>query len=119
MHHSEEIGKNLGIKRRRDASDYLRYEELSKNDDKAGYRQMTQWLQVDHQLVVGRERVLRELLKICDRKGVAQRLKHRLERRRYVNKGPNCLWDIEGYEKLKPFGFCIHGCIYGFSRRIM
>ena len=78
---------------------------------------MTQWLQVDHQLVVGR--VLRELLKIYDPKGLAQRLKHRLERRRYVNKGHNYLWHIEGYEKLKPFSFCIHGCIYGFSRRIM
>ena len=36
---------------------YLRYKELSKNDDKAGYRQMTQSLQFDHHLVVERERV--------------------------------------------------------------
>jgi hypothetical protein len=30
-------------------------EDLSKSGDLAGYRQMTQRLQVDHQLVVGRE----------------------------------------------------------------
>ena len=67
---------------------YLCYEELSTSGDKARYRQMTQRLQVDHQLVVGRERV-GQLLKICDPEGVAQRSKHRLERRRYVSKGPN------------------------------
>ena len=33
--------------------------------------------------------------------------------------GPNHLWDIDGYDKLKPFGFCIHGAIDGFSRRIL
>ena len=59
---------------------------------------MTQWLQVDNQLVVGRERVLRELLKIYYPEGVAQRSKHGLKRRRYVNKGPNDLWHIEGCE---------------------
>ncbi len=26
---------------------------------------------------------------------------------------------IDGYDKLKPFGFCIQGAIYGYSRRIL
>ena len=69
---------------------YFRYEELSKSGDMEGYRQMTQSLQVDHQLVVGRERV-RELPKRCDPEGIALKSKHRLKRRRYVNKGPNYL----------------------------
>ena len=34
-------------------------------------------------------------------------------------RGPNFLWHIDGYDKLKPFGFAIHGCIDGYSRRIM
>jgi hypothetical protein len=115
--------KNLGIKRRHDASDRRDVisainKELSKSGENSGYQLMTQRLQVDHQLVVGRETV-RELLKICDREGVARRSKHCLKRRRYINKGPNYLWHIDGYDKLKPFGFCIHGCIAGFSRRIM
>ena len=33
--------------------------------------------------------------------------------------GPDHLWHIDGYDKLKPFGFSIHGCIDGFSRRII
>ena len=26
---------------------------------------------------------------------------------------------MDGYDKLKPFGFSIHGCLDGFSRRIL
>ena len=28
-------------------------------------------------------------------------------------------WQIDGYDKLKPFRFCIHGCVDGFSRKII
>ena len=35
------------------------------------------------------------------------------------NKGLNYLWHIDGYDKLKPFGFCVHGAIDRFSRRIL
>ena len=27
--------------------------------------------------------------------------------------GPNWCWHIDGYDKLKPFGFPIHACIDG------
>lgn len=33
--------------------------------------------------------------------------------------GPNFIWHIDGYDKLKPYGFCIHGAIDGYSRRIL
>ena len=33
--------------------------------------------------------------------------------------GPNYCWHIDGYDKLKPYGFPIHGCIDGWSRKIM
>ena len=73
MHHgirlslrqSKRLVKNLGIKRWRDASDLRNHIfaiielKLSESDNKAGYRQMTQSSQVDHQLVVGRE-IVRE-----------------------------------------------------------
>ena len=29
------------------------------------------------------------------------------------------VWDVDGYDKLKPYGFCIHGAIDGYSRRIL
>jgi len=28
--------------------------------------------------------------------------------------GPNYLWHVDGYDKLKPFGMAISGCIDGF-----
>ena len=37
----------------------------------------------------------------------------------YKNGGPNCVVHINGYDKLKPFGFSIHGAIDGFSRKLL
>ena len=42
-----------------------------------------------------------------------------LKRRTYVSRGSNFCWHIDGYDKLKPFGFSIHGCVDGFSRKII
>ena len=43
----------------------------------------------------------------------------RLRRRIYRNPGPNYAWHIDGHDKLKPFGFAIHGAIDGYSRKIV
>lgn len=56
---------------------------------------------------------------IVDPDGVSSWFSRRLRRRQYKAKGPNFLWHLNGYDKLKPFGFCIHGCIDRFRRRIM
>ena len=40
-------------------------------------------------------------------------------RRLYFVRGPNWVWHIDEYDKLKPYGFNIHGAIDGFSRRIL
>ena len=32
---------------------------------------------------------------------------------------PNYVWHVDGYDKLKPYGFCIHGAIDGYSRLIL
>ena len=83
-------------------------EELRGSGSTIGYRQMTQRLVVDHGLVVGKETV-RELMKILDPYGVSARSSRRLRRRQYSTKGPNHIWHIDGYDKLKPFGFCVQG----------
>lgn len=62
---------------------------------------------------------VRELLLILDPEGVSIRKKRRLRRRQYFNKGPNYLWHMDSYDKLKPYGICINGCIDGFSRHII
>lgn len=43
----------------------------------------------------------------------------RLKRRIYHNPGPNHVWHVDGYDKLKPFGFAIHGAIDGWSRKMI
>ena len=72
-----------------------------------------------HNGYVVTQETVRELLHIFDPAGVKQRQRHRLLRRVYLNVGPNYLWHIDGYDKLKPFGICIHGAIDGFSRYVL
>ena len=59
------------------------------------------------------------LLRELDPHGVQERTAHRLRRRAYQNPGPNAAWHCDGYDKLKPYGFPIHGCIDGWSRKIL
>ncbi len=59
------------------------------------------------------------LLREIDPEGCKIRKAHRLKRREYIINGPNYMWHIDGYDKLKPYGFCIHGCIDGYSRRLI
>ena len=33
--------------------------------------------------------------------------------------GPNHCWHLDGNDKLKSYGICIHGCIDGYSREIV
>ena len=93
-------------------------EELRGSGNFIGYRQIHQRVLVDHSLVVARETV-RIILKTLDPEGVLLRSRHRFRRRTYSVKGPNYIWHLDGYDKLKPFGFPIHGAIDGYSRRIL
>ena len=70
-----------------------------------GYRQMTHKLLHDHGISTDRETV-RKLLKILDPVGVKARSRHRLQIGQYKTAGPDHIWRIDGYDKLKPFGFC-------------
>jgi hypothetical protein len=72
----------------------------------------------EHGLRVRKEDV-RLLLKELDPRGVSRRLARRLRRRNYFSKGPNFIWHIDSYDKLKPYGICINGSIDGFSRKMI
>ena len=43
----------------------------------------------------------------------------RLRRRQYFPQGPNFVWHIDSYNKLKPYGIWTNGCIDGFSHKII
>ena len=62
---------------------------------------------------------VRQIVKQLDPDSVKLRKRKRLYRRRYVADGLNFVWHLDGHDKLKPFGFSIHGCIYGFSRYLI
>ena len=79
---------------------------------------MHQRLTTDHCMVVKRETV-RVIMKYLDPEGVFSRPRRVFRRRQYSFQGPNYMWHLDGYDKLKPFGFAIHGAINGYSRRIL
>lgn len=117
------ILKNRGCTRREQSTDMSIIartveEELRGRGSVIGYRSMHQRLTTDHQFIVTRN-IVRQALKILDPEGVQARSGHRLRRPNYSTKGPNYLWHIDGYDKLKPFGFCAYGAIDGYSRKIL
>ena len=82
-----------------------------------GYRWMHQrcilnGFQVSRSYVAG-------LMQIIDPAGVELRKRKKLRRRQYYAKGPNYLWHIDSYDKLKNYGICINGCMDGYSRKII
>ena len=115
------ILKNRGCTRREQSTDMSIIVgavegELRGNGSIIGYRSMHQRLTTDHQLTVTRN-IVRQV--ILDPEGVEARSRHRLRRRNYSTKGPNYLWHVDGYDKIKSFGFCVHGAIDGYSRKIL
>lgn len=122
VRHLKRILKRNNLARRKN---YTRLEpvvdfiesELGKSGRNHGYR----WMHlkcIQNGLVVKRE-TIRVILGALDPEDVELRAIHRLRRRRYLCNGPNFQWHIDGYDKLKPYGICIHGCIDGFSRKII
>ncbi|XP_046582807.1 uncharacterized protein LOC124290155 [Haliotis rubra] len=82
-----------------------------------GYRWMHRKCQ-ESGLIVSKETIL-ILMNLIDPEGVRNRKKCRLACRSYISTGPNALWHMDGYDKLKPYGICIHGCVDGFSRCVL
>ncbi|XP_065136100.1 uncharacterized protein [Paramisgurnus dabryanus] len=62
---------------------------------------------------------MRMIIKAIDPEGVEHRRARRLRRRQYFSRGPNALWHMDSYDKLKPYGIAINGCIDGFSRFVL
>ena len=82
-----------------------------------GYRAM--WKRLNRKGTRVPRDAVRIALKVLRPHLVEERRIRRLHRRSYANPGPNFCWHVDGYDKLKPFGFAIHGCIDGYSRKIM
>lgn len=83
-----------------------------------GFRTMWRLLNMTDGIIATQETV-RLALGVIDRHGVENRSRRRLNRRCYYSGGPNFCIHIDGYDKLKPYGIAIHGCVDGFSRKIL
>ena len=91
-------------------------EELNGSGSRVGYRRVHRAL--ERKSLVVRKHNVTLLVKELDPEGVILRKRRRLCRRKYSNPGPSFIWHIDGYDKLKYYGFSIYGCIDGFSRKI-
>ena len=122
LRHLKRILQNMHLYRRKFKSSNAEVtmflqDQLNKSGKMHGYRWM-HFKCIQHGLVVTQDTV-RLLLQILDPAGVEQRKQRRLKRRKYKGVGPNYVWHLDSYDKLKPYGICINGCIDGFSRRII
>lgn len=93
-------------------------EELQGSGKLLGYRAMWQTLKQKYSFTVRRSDVM-HLMGELDPSGKENRSRHKFVRRAYHSNGPNEVWHVDGYDKLKPFGIAISGCIDGFSRKVM
>ena len=61
---------------------------------------------------------IRERLRVLNPNAVQVRRELHLHPRAYSSFGPNHVWHIDQYDKLKPY-FPIHGCVDGYSRKVL
>lgn len=91
----------------------------SKNDGSAmGYRTMTVRIRNVYDVNVPRDVIAASQSRL-DETAVKERKKRKLTRREYIVAGPNALWHNDGMDKISRFGFAIHACIDGWSRRLI
>ena len=81
-------------------------QELQGSGSSLGYRQMHR-LCCQNGIKITRKSVA-IIQSMLDPEGVQIRKRNRLRRRLYYSQGPNWVWHVDGYDKLKPYGFPIH-----------
>ena len=92
--------------------------EIEGPNSLVGYRGMWNHLKRSYGIRITRDTIM-TLMQEIDPQGIELRRARRLTRREYRSPGPNHCWHIDGYDKLKPYGLRMHGCIDGFSRKIL
>ena len=111
-----------GLQRRKHITDsvleHMVANELETSNALVGFRQMAELVSLKYCVRVAKERV-RCTLKRLDPEGVKERSRNVIKRRVYETFGPNDVYHIDGNDKLKKWGFCIHRCVDGFSRKLL
>ena len=81
-----------------------------------GYRQRTKCIILKYNIWVSKEDI-RKAIKEIEPEGVDRRRRKVIHRRVYESLGPGHIYYLDGNDKLKRRG--IHGCVDGFSRKIL
>ena len=81
--------------------------ELEDSGSCMGYRGMHQRC-IRNGLMLSRL-IVAQIMKHLDPIGVNTRRREPLRGRLYYTQGQNWVWHFDGYDKLKPYGFEIHG----------
>ena len=79
---------------------------------------MTEIITLKYGINIAKEDVRKALLQV-DPEAVELRRHRTIKRRIYETDGPMDVLHMDGNDKLKRFGFAIHGCIDGFSRKLL
>ena len=88
------------------------------DNEALGCRSMTRRLREEYYVMVTRDAVSAAQRRV-DLASVLGGRKRRLVRREYIVDGPNAMWHFDQNDKLRQFGFEIHGCIDGWSCRML
>ena len=112
-----------GLRRRNQNIDEMEVRRLIENEmdgagNSVGYRMMWQTIRTKYHTNASRALVQR-LVRDIDPEGSDARRRRCLRRRAYFSQGPNFSWHADGNDKLKHYGFPIHGCVDGYSRRVL
>ncbi|KAI9327283.1 hypothetical protein BDR26DRAFT_940596 [Obelidium mucronatum] len=83
-----------------------------------GYRGMTDIIRLRYNVKIARRRI-HASMKQANPQLSASRLGNVMFRRVYGSRGVNAVWHFDGYDKLSRFGFGIHCCTDGLSRKYM
>ena len=109
---------NMGLKRKNVFYDINGVRERIKEEKDGpgcsggGYRSVWHTLRLEGMQVPRKQ--VQDTLKELDPEGCEELRARCLRRRKCQNPGPNHMWHIDGYDKLKPYGFPFHGCIDRF-----
>ena len=79
---------------------------------------MAEMVNLKYGLNISRERT-RITLKRVDPIRVMERSRKVINSRVYETNGPNEIYHIDENDKLERWGFCIHGVVDGFSRKLL
>jgi hypothetical protein len=95
----------------------VRNEEIESNGT-LGYRMMSARLRMKYKIIASLK-TISAIQKDIAPENVEMRKLQKLIRREYVSLGPDYTWHFDGWDKLQRFGFAVHGCVDGFSRKLI